>query len=531
VNRSLALLCTTTLTAATLTASLTAALGATSASAAPSPQDRHDAAVAHAAASIAKDRGRVAAGPDEAFTVKDVLVDPDGTEHVRYDRSYRGLPVLGGDVVVHDAADGSFRSVSKTQKAELRLSTTPSVSADRAAAVARAQSQATAPSVSTPTLAVDARGASPRLAWDTVTTGTLANGDPTELHVLVDAADGAVLDSYEGIETAKPQPTVTGSAATASGRTLYDGTVTLQTVLSSGTYNLQDTTRGSATTSDLQGRTSGSGTLVTSTTGTFGNGTTSDRASAAADAAYGVGATWDYYKATFGRTGIKNDGRGAASRVHYGSSYNNAFWSDSCFCMTFGDGDGTTFKPLVALDVAGHEMTHGVTSATANLTYSGESGGLNEATSDIFGTMVEFRSGGTTDPGDYTIGEKIVPTGAKPLRWMYHPSLDGSSPNCYTSTIGSLNVHYSSGLANRAFFLLAEGSGSSYGDKLATCNGTTVTGIGRTQAAAVWYKALTTYMTSSTTYSGARAATLNAARDLGYSTTAVAAVWDALLVK
>uniref|UniRef100_UPI0013D3529C M4 family metallopeptidase n=3 Tax=Pseudomonadota TaxID=1224 RepID=UPI0013D3529C len=79
----------------------------------------------------------------------------------------------------------------------------------------------------------------------------------------------------------------------------------------------------------------------------------------------------------------------AYNRVHYSRNYNNAYWSDACFCMTYGDGDGTTLRPLVALDVAGHEMTHGVTSRTANLTYSGESGGLNEATSDIFGTMVE----------------------------------------------------------------------------------------------------------------------------------------------
>ena len=94
--------------------------------------------------------------------------------------------------------------------------------------------------------------------------------------------------------------------------------------------------------------------------------------------------------------------------MHYGRNYVNAFWSDACFCMTFGDGDnGASYCPLVALDVAGHEMTHGVTSRTANLVYSGESGGLNEATSDIFGTMVEFHTNNANDTPDYLIGEKI----------------------------------------------------------------------------------------------------------------------------
>ena len=87
------------------------------------------------------------------------------------------------------------------------------------------------------------------------------------------------------------------------------------------------------------------------------------------------------------------------SRVHYGDQYNNAFWDGTK--MTYGDGDGVDFGPLVSLDVAGHEMSHGVTSRSANLTYSGESGGLNESNSDIFGTMVEFYANNAGDPGDY----------------------------------------------------------------------------------------------------------------------------------
>ena len=81
--------------------------------------------------------------------------------------------------------------------------------------------------------------------------------------------------------------------------------------------------------------------------------------------------------------------------------------------MTYGDGDGVTFNPFDSLDVAGHEMTHGVTSRTANLTYSGESGGLNEGTSDIFGTMVEFYANNTNDTPDYLIGEELYKNGRR----------------------------------------------------------------------------------------------------------------------
>src|SRR3546814_4019395 len=128
--------------------------------------------------------------------------------------------------------------------------------------------------------------------------------------------------------------------------------------------------------------------------------------------------------------------------------------------MTFGDGDGRSVYPLVAIDVAGHEMTHGVTSRSADLIYSGESGGLNEAISDIFGTMVEYYSNNASDRPDYLIGEEIFmnnAAGTKAIRYMFKPSLDGSSPDCYSSSLGNLDVHYSSGVANHAYYLMARG--------------------------------------------------------------------------
>ena len=208
--------------------------------------------------------------------------------------------------------------------------------------------------------------------------------------------------------------------------------------------------------------------------------------------------------------------------------------------MTYGDGDGVQLGPLTSLDVAAHEMSHGVTSSTANLTYSGESGGLNEATSDIMAAAVEFYANNANDVGDYLVGEEVAlpGLGQPALRFMDRPSRDGSSADYWSSGTKNLDVHYSSGVANHFFYLLAEGSGPktingvSYDSP--TSNGSTIAGIGRDAAVQIWYRALTTYMTSSTDYQGARTATLNAASDLyGAGSTeyaTVAAAWSAVNV-
>jgi zinc metalloprotease ZmpA len=192
----------------------------------------------------------------------------------------------------------------------------------------------------------------------------------------------------------------------------------------------------------------------------------------------------------------------------------------------------------VSLDVAVHEMSHGVTENTANLTYSGESGGLNEATSDIFGTMVEFYAANSEDPGDYFIGEEFDLAQHDGFRRMDNPALDGNSHSCWSTTTKNIDVHYSSGPANHFFYLLAEGSGErTIGGKVhnsPTCNNSTILGIGHTAAERIWYRALTVYMTSGTNYAGARTATLSAAADLygqgstNYNT--VAAAWSAVNV-
>ena len=484
-------------------------------------------------ATAAETADAIGLGAKEKLIVKDVVRDVDGTVHTRYERTYDGLPVLGGDLVVHEPASGGARSVTKAVRTAVKLSSVkPGIAAGKAEkqalAAAKAAGSEKTEADSAPRKVVWAAGGKPVLAYETVVGGLQEDGTPNELHVITDAATGEKLHEWQGVHT-------------GTGKGLYSGTVTLGTYKSGTTYQLYDTTRGGHKTYNLARGTSGTGTLFTDADDTWGTGTASSSSTdqtAAVDAAYGAQVTWDFYKNTFGRSGIRNDGKAAYSRVHYGNAYVNAFWSDSCFCMTYGDGSGNT-HPLTSLDVAGHEMSHGVTSNTAGLNYSGESGGLNEATSDIFGTGAEFYAANSSDAGDYLIGEKININGdGTPLRYMDKPSKDGASKDYWSSNLGSVDVHYSSGPANHFFYLLAEGSGSktvngvSYNSP--TYNGSTVTGIGRAKALQIWYKALTTYFTSTTNYKAARTGTLNAASALYGSTSteykAVAAAWTAINV-
>jgi Zn-dependent metalloprotease len=183
-------------------------------------------------------------------------------------------------------------------------------------------------------------------------------------------------------------------------------------------------------------------------------------------------------------------------------------------------------------------MSHGVTENSAALAYSGESGGLNESTSDIFGTMVEWYAANPNDLGDYLIGEEFDLKNHLGFRRMDKPSSDGSSFDCWSSSVGNADVHYSSGVGNHFFYLLSEGSGARTINGVAynspTCNASTVAGIGQAAAGKIWNRALTVYMTSSTNYAGARTATLNAAKDLygagSVQQNAVAAAWSAVAV-
>ena len=340
-----------------------------------------DRSAAAALRALAAHTGAALGSRGTALTVTSRIVDRDGSTHVRMNRTYHGLRVLGGDLVVHRTPAGDWRGVSQTLRTPVRSGTTARLGAEQARGIATTPTRATRGienlrAAGQPRLVVDATAGTPRLAWQVMSLGRHADGTPSRLATYVDAKTGQVLRREEGIETVD-----------GSGQSLYSGTVPLQLTLSGSTYQLKDPTRGNTYTTDLNNKTDSiwcqlfgvgcsAGTLFTSPDNQFGNGTTSSRESAAVDAQYGTNMTWDYYKTVHGRNGIFGTGAGSFNRVHYGTNYVNAFWDGTK--MTYGDGDGVSYGPLVSLDVAGHEMSHGVTEHSANLTYSGESGGRVE---------------------------------------------------------------------------------------------------------------------------------------------------------
>ncbi|MEV7681698.1 M4 family metallopeptidase [Streptomyces sp. NPDC088341] len=489
----------------------------------------------------AADAGAVTArslklGGKEKLLPKDVVKDADGTVHTRYERTYAGLPVLGGDLVVHEragartgGATGSASASASTSAPATDSATAPALTvtwasdaaisvpttkatvpaaAAKKTALATARTEGTGEAVpdGAPRQVIWAKDGVSTLAWESVVNGVREDGTPSELHVVTDAGSGKKLQEFD-----------TKHAGVGNGQ--FSGKVQVGSVRNGDVYELTETQGGNHRTYDLNGRTSGTGTLFTDADDIWGDGTVADRQTAAVDAAYGARKTFDFYHDQFGRNGIANDGVGGYSRVHYGNEYVNAFWDDDCFCMTYGDGFDNV-NPLTALDVAAHEMTHGVTSTTANLYYyNGESGGLNEGTSDIMAAAVEFFANNPNDVPDYEVGELIDINGdGTPLRYMDEPSKDGISQDYWSAATEGLDPHFSSGVANHFFYLLAEGSGSKTINGAAynspTYDNEPVPGLGLHNAFNVWYRALTLYMTSTTDYAGARVATLQAAADL-----------------
>ncbi len=354
----------------------------------------------------------------DAFTARGVTVDRDGTEHVRLARTYKGLPVIGGDLVVHSRA-GAFKSASLTQAKPLTLSVTPTLTADAAITNAGAQFGTSFDTAPTARLAVYARTATPRLAYDVLSSvwrrtarrcACITSSTPPTARSSTSAtpsrparcratATAPARRRRRQSSRRRPVPADRSWPAWCRSDTQWNATRRL--------FEMKDPTRGNTRVNDIGNGWRGFGTIVADGNNQWGNGFNTDRASAAVDASYGFAKTWDFYKTSFSRLGIRGDGVGALGVVHFQKNYDNAFWNEDCFCMAFGDGDGVNLQPLVAIDIMGHEVSHGVTHASANLIYSKESGGLNEATSDILGTLVEHYTNNPQQPPNYFIGESI----------------------------------------------------------------------------------------------------------------------------
>jgi Zn-dependent metalloprotease len=311
-------------------------------------------------------------------------------------------------------------------------------------------------------------------------------------NVYVDAQTGKIVDEQSLIETTD----VVGTAVTR-----YSGTVAMTSDnYGAGQYRLRETGRGT-----------GIETYNLNTDFTNGSATwnVSGTDQAAADAHWGAEKTYDFYFQNFNRNSIDNAGFKLISYVHYSTNFVNAYWDGQR--MTYGDGNPSQgYNIMTALDVCGHEITHGLTANTARLggTGSGEPGALNEGFSDIFGTSIEHFARPTQN--DWLMGADLT-TNGQGLRNMANPK-QINQPDTYMGTNWDPNgeVHNNDGPCIFWYYLMCQGK-SGTNDIGSAYN---VTAIGISDAAKIAFRALTVYFTPTTSYADARTYTIKASTDL-----------------
>jgi Zn-dependent metalloprotease len=507
-------------------------------------------------ASLNSQRGKYGLDNRHGFVIAKQHPGVDGTTISRADHTFKGVRVFHSESVVVSGPHGSIISESIADRrsglSQKDLDVTPSIAAKSAIdKVVRAIAPGAAqlvpakaeliiyPIMKEVRVAAAANKAeadlnaldleevvdSYQLAWLVETRMTVGN-KPVFYNTVVSARDGSVLDQWSMVQT-----------VTGVGNSQYNGSVPINTTLSGSTYSMVDATRGVGGTFGAMAitnanHTTSAGAVYTNASNTWGDGlqyvsggstTNANGQTAAVNAMWGLMNTYDMLKNTMGWQSL--DGKNTATYIaaHVNTAYDNAYYSDTCRCMYIGDG-GAQFNSLGSIDVIGHEMGHGVTAATSNLTYRAESGGLNESASDIQGEVVEAyaRAGGTgtlipNTGNDWMMGTEIAKNG-QPLRWLYKPSKDGASPNAWSTSVKRLDVHYSSGPNNRMFYFLAKGSSSvsssDYYSSYLNQAPLAMTGIGTDKAFRIWFKALTTKFTSATNYADARLKVLAAAQEL-----------------
>jgi Zn-dependent metalloprotease len=300
----------------------------------------------------------------------------------------------------------------------------------------------------------------------------------------------------------------------ATGNTMYSGTQSFTCDnMGNGTYRLRQTAHGNGVeTYDLNNSTN-TGNAVDFTNNSTTWTSTANDDHAALDAHWGAEGTYDFFLNEMGRNGLDGNGMLMVSYVHYGSNYNNAFWNGTE--MTYGDGSGAAggFNPLTAIDVCGHEFSHGVTEFSSNLDYQDESGALNESFSDIFGTAIEFYRKPAV--ANFLMGEEIVVSQPGALRSLQNPNLYGD-PDCYmgtnyyTGTADNGGVHTNSGVQNFWYYLCSQG-GSGTNDNNDAYN---VTGFGWYDACRVAFRNNTYYLVNTSQYMDSRVSSIQAAQDL-----------------
>lgn len=472
--------------------------------------------------------------PKADLSAKKLEKDSLGMTHVRLQQTKNGVPVEGAMVYVHfdranavASVNGQFDSVIDAAE----FDTAAAVSYDEALKTARAAVNAPEELDYAPTgeLVVYAFEGKHYLAQK-INLNFLGE-TPGNWFVYVDAKTGEVIDRYNALmDLGQYQPaTASGigvkgdhrtlkvshdnTAGSKEGTTFYLQDVSLPNMEGIATYDFKNQWRSS--TVRLPGE------LFTDKDANW----TDEYQHAAVDAHYNSEIVYDYFLKKHNRNSIDGKGMAIISTVHYGDNYNNAFWNG--YQMTYGDGDGSFFIPLSAgLDVAAHEMTHGVTTHSAGLKYRFESGALNESYSDIFGALV--------DADDWEVGEDIMAPDAVasgryslrsledpnryPVNAAYIPYGDGSG--MYPKTMSQFynlplnldngGVHINSSIFNHAAYLAGEQ-------------------IGKEKLGQIYYRTLTVYLTPDSSFRDARVYTIQSAKDLfGEGSAEVQAIVDAM---
>lgn len=502
------------------------------------------------------------AAPSQEFVLVSQSTDEFQQTHLRFRQQYRGIEVYGAEVMLHEKAGKIDLFNGRYFPSPSLKSVTPRLDAPQAIQQAlvdvqkkeklrnlsAAEVDMVGEQVAKKQLVIYHTGAEQteaRLCWYL----EIAPNLHARWAYFVDAENGQVLKSYSLLckmkhdigeknanaaahfhthqsiaETQAITATMLDGKATAKARDLANVERTINTYLLGNTYFMIDASKdmfnlagsdlpqepkGAIVTLDMRNTIESDGSFdayfFTNTNNTW-------TAPNAVSAHYNAGVVYDYYRNTFGRRSINGAGSTIRSFVNVpdedGKTLENAFWNGDA--MFYGNG-GTTIRSLArALDVAAHEITHGVIQNTANLEYENESGALNESFADIFGVMI--------DRDDWKLGEDVVILGAFPtgaLRDLSNPNNGGTSirdngwqpatyAQRYTGTEDNGGVHLNSGITNRAFFLFASQ-------------------VGKEMAEQVYYLALSNYLTRSSRFVDARLAVVRAAREKGGATAAQAA--------
>ncbi|MFE1317353.1 M28 family peptidase [Kitasatospora phosalacinea] len=468
-------------------------------------------AAAVSAADLAASAGldALAKGPDESYERRNVTQFLNGLYSVSYERSYKGLPVVGGDAVVLADGQGKVRGVQNAASGPVGVPTKAKVSAAAAERTARAQ-LAKVDSADAPRLVVRVKDGTSRLAWESVLTGS-AEGRPSHLHVFVDAVTGEVADSYDDVKAGTINSKYNGPAG-----------LTINTTGSGSSYSLRDPSRPGLSCADYS-----TGQVFSKSSDSWGNGSATSKETGCADVMFAAQKEWDMLRDWLGRNG--HNGNGGSWPVKVGLNDVNAYWDGSSVSI----GHNQSNEWISSIDVVGHEFGHGLDQYTPG--GANNEAGLGEATGDIMGALTEAYANEPApyDNPDYTVGEMINLVGRGPIRVMYNPSQISGNPNCYSSSIPNTEEHAAAGPLNHWFYLLAEGSNPGGGKPTSpTCNSSSVTGIGIRDAGRVFYGGML-LKTSGMTYKKYRTATLTAAKNLDSSCNffnRTKAAWDAVSV-